>query len=630
VAGATPGQVKRAVLTDHPWADLDIEQSIFGAAGIELIAGPVEAPDAAAVEAMAQSSQPSAILTCWATVSAAAIEAAAPLRIVARLGIGLDNIAVSAATTRGAWVTNVPDYCIGEVSDHAIALMLAHFRGIPGLERAAKKGVWDPTSAQPSRIADLTVGIIGYGRIGRETARKLAPFGCRILAHAPRLSQSEAPVEAASLNDIRRQCEVIFLHAPLTDSTRGLINFDFLQSCAQRPLIVNVSRGGLVDNGALLQALDDDLIRGAALDVVEGEPTPPQAMLLDERVIVTPHISFLSGASLVELRTRACEEVVRVLNGERPLHPCNKPFAPGEQLAGGVASDIRVVETPEGPQVVKRALSKLRVAADWRADPARSDIEVAALQAAAKLIGADAVPKVLWTDPERHCFGMELIKPQFRNWKDRLLAGDAPVPDSKRAGALLAQLHHRSRSSPDLAKTFASTANFEELRIDPFFTRPAQLAGPLGPAILAAADGMRTRRDALVHGDYSPKNLLTDGEHIVVLDWEVAHWGDPRFDIAFCTSHLLLKAFRSGADRSALLHAAAAFGAAYRAGNPGYWDQALTALVGALLVARIIGSSPVDYLGSVEVDSVMQWAGDMLLSQQPLNPHFTSRPETAS
>ena len=181
-----------------------------------------------------------------------------------------------------------------------------------------------------------------------------------------------------------------------------------------------------------------------------------------------------------------------------------------------------------------------------------------------------------------------------------------------------------------MAKTFASTANFEELRIDPFFSRPAQIAGSLGPAILAAADGMRSRRDALVHGDYSPKNLLTDGEHLVILDWEVAHWGDPRFDIAFCISHLILKAFRSGADRSALLHAASEFGAAYRDGAPGYWDQALASLVGALLVARIIGSSPVDYLGSVDVESVMQRARHMLLSQQPLDPHFTSHPETAS
>jgi D-3-phosphoglycerate dehydrogenase len=616
-------QIKRVVLTDHPWPNLDIEKAIFSAAGIELIPGPSEAPDAAAVEAMAQTWQPSAILTCWAPVTAAAIEAAAPLRMVGRLGIGLDNIATSAATMRGAWVTNVPDYCIGEVSDHAIALMLAHVRGVATLDRAAKKGAWDPASARSARIADLSVGIIGYGRIGRETARKLAPFGCKLLAYSPTLAETEAPVEAASLSDIQRRCDVIILHAPLTEATHHLINAKFLSACARRPLIVNVSRGGLVDSHALLQALDDDVIAGAALDVVEGEPAPPLAILNHERIVVTPHISFLSDASLAELRTRACEEAVRVLTGEKPLHPCNDPFAPGEQLAGGVASDIRVVDGPDGPQVVKRALPKLRVAADWRSDPARSATEVAALQAAAELIGQDAVPKVLWTDPEKYSFGMELIGPHFKNWKETLLAGDVSLPVVRRAGTLLGQFHQRSGARPDLAERFASTTNFEELRIDPFFTRPALLAGSLGPAIMAAADGLRQRRVALVHGDYSPKNLLTDGENIVILDWEVAHWGDPRFDIAFCVSHLILKAHRSGADRSALLHAAAEFGAAYRDANPGYWDQALAALVGALLIARVLGSSPVDYLASVDVESVRRWAGHMLLSEQPLDPQFT-------
>ena len=121
-------------------------------------------------------------MTCWAPVSAAAIQAPSGLRIVARLGVGLDNIAIDAASARGAWVTNVPDYCVEEVSDHALALLLAHFRGVAVLDRDTKALRWNPAGARLERVRDLTVGIVGFGRIGQATARKLAAFGCTVLA----------------------------------------------------------------------------------------------------------------------------------------------------------------------------------------------------------------------------------------------------------------------------------------------------------------------------------------------------------------------------------------------------------------------------------------------------------------
>jgi D-3-phosphoglycerate dehydrogenase len=324
---------KKVVLTDHPWPDVAIEQSIFDAAGIELIAGPIETPTGAAVEAVVAQHRPQAIMCCWAPVSQQAIESAVDLKIVSRMGVGLDNVAVGAATKRGAWVTNVPDYCVEEVSDHVVAMLLSHWRGIVHFDNEAKSGNWKPASANLKRVRSMTVGIIGYGRIGQATARKLAQgFGTKVLAFSPTLlhlhsegSLLSANITAASIATMQSNADAIVLQLPLTAENKHLIDARFLAALKRRPLIVNVSRGGLIDNTALIAALDAGRIAGAALDVIEGEPSPPMEVMARRDVIVTPHIAFSSDASLAELRRRCAEEVVRVLRGERPLHPCNAP-----------------------------------------------------------------------------------------------------------------------------------------------------------------------------------------------------------------------------------------------------------------------------------------------------------------
>ena len=152
------------LLTDYPWPNLEIEREIVEAAGYNLVAGPSVASDAAAIESLVTQHDPAAIMTCWSMVSAAAIGKPTALKIVARMGVGLDNIAIEAATRRGAWVTNVPDYCVEEVSDHAIAMVLNHFRGIMAFDREVKRGRWDPASARLRRIAT------GAGCSGRSSA----------------------------------------------------------------------------------------------------------------------------------------------------------------------------------------------------------------------------------------------------------------------------------------------------------------------------------------------------------------------------------------------------------------------------------------------------------------------------
>lgn len=312
------------VQTDRAWPDDDVERAVIEGAGHRLVSGPATPASAEAIEALVAAHDPRAILTCWAPVSARAIALPSDLGIVQRLGVGLDNIAVAAASARGAWVANVPDYCVGEVADHAVALLLAWARGIVAFGMDVKGGRWDPAAARLRRIADLTVGIIGYGRIGRSTASKLRAFGCRILAHS-RGRVDDPAVEAVTLDALLAASDVVIVHAPLTEATHHLLDVDRIARMRTGAFLINVSRGAIVDNQALLAALETGQIGGAGLDVVEDEPDPPRALIDRRDVIVTPHIAFSSEASLAELRRRAAEEVVRVLNGDPPQFPCNQP-----------------------------------------------------------------------------------------------------------------------------------------------------------------------------------------------------------------------------------------------------------------------------------------------------------------
>jgi D-3-phosphoglycerate dehydrogenase len=321
------------LLTDHPWPDVEIERAILGAAGFQLVAGPIETPDAKFVEMLVNQHDPIAIMTCWAQVSAAAIARPTALKIIARMGVGLDNIDVPAATQRNAWVTNVPDYCVEEVSDHAIAMLLSLWRGLGQLDRDVKAGHWNPASASLHRVATKTVGIIGYGNIGSLTARKLSQgFGCNVLVTSPSLLRQHpvgyalaTKIRVVDIATLQRDADAIVIHAPLTAQTRHLIASDFLAGLLRKPLLINVSRGGIIDNDALLHALDTGLVSRAGLDVIEGEPTPPAAITQRADVIATPHVAFSSAASLTELRERVAAEVVRVLRGNVPLYPCNTP-----------------------------------------------------------------------------------------------------------------------------------------------------------------------------------------------------------------------------------------------------------------------------------------------------------------
>jgi D-3-phosphoglycerate dehydrogenase / 2-oxoglutarate reductase len=315
------------LLTDRAWPDDGIEREVIEAAGHSLVSGPADASPAETVERLVAEHQPAAIMTCWAPVSADAIAAAPALRLVARLGVGLDNIAVDAATERGVLVTNVPDYCVEEVSDHAVGLVLAWTRGLVRADREVRAGRWVPAGARLRRLATLTCGVVGYGRIGQLTARKLAGLGARVIASDPSPPPDTHGIPVVALDELLRASDAVIVHAPLTPATHHLIGARELSLMPREALIVNVSRGALVDTAALIEALRGGRLGAAGLDVLESEPEVPRELLEHPGVVITPHVAFSSDVAVEQLRRSAAEEVVRVLGGEAPLHPCNRSAA---------------------------------------------------------------------------------------------------------------------------------------------------------------------------------------------------------------------------------------------------------------------------------------------------------------
>jgi D-3-phosphoglycerate dehydrogenase len=325
--------VGRVVVTDHVFADLDTERDLLGAAGHELVfEGNVTAPG----DVRARVAGADAVLNCYTAMPREVIEALDGCRIIARYGIGIDTIDLDAATARGILVTNVPDYCIDEVSDHALALILALTRGVARLDRSVRGGSWSTADAPPiHRMRGRVLGLVGFGRIARALAVKAAAIGFRVVASDPYVVDElvrEAGVEPRSLEDLFAEADVLSIHAPLTEGTRHLIGADAIARMKPGAIVVNTSRGPLVDRAALLEALESGRLGGAGLDVLETEPPDPgDPLLTHPNVVVTPHAAFMSIESVAELRRKAAEQVVIALAGDTPPYAVNA----GAVAAGG-------------------------------------------------------------------------------------------------------------------------------------------------------------------------------------------------------------------------------------------------------------------------------------------------------
>ena len=296
----------------------------------------------------------------------------------------------------------------------------------------------------------------------------------------------------------------------------------------------------------------------------------------------------------------------------------------GTPLEGGVASDVRVVDTPDGPLVVKKALAKLKVAAEWFSDPSRSMIEVAAIEAFGSLGGKDTVPEIVWVRPDENCFAMRLVEPRLRNWKADLLDGRIDLATAARVGEILGRFHSRSAGQPDIARQFDDLRFFRELRVEPFFDYVAEAKPEMSVRIHDIAQAMLGRRQALVHGDYSPKNILADGKDVVILDFEVTHWGDPRFDVGFCLAHLMLKSTLADGNPAQLRGAIGAFLDSYQSHGLPVFDVGLANITGCLLLARLFGKSPADYLARLDREAVEAKAIQLLaIAAAPRISDFT-------
>lgn len=313
------------VVTDHVFPDLDAESKILSAAGHELRdAGGARTP----AEVAAAVADADAILNCYAPIPGEVIRSLARCRIIARYGIGLDTIDIAEATARGILVTNVPDYCIDEVSDHALALILSLVRRVAILDRSVRAGGWDLAPARPiHRLRGRTLGLVGFGRIARRLAEKAAPIGFRIVAFDPFVPEdamASAGVETGDLDTVLTTSDVVSVHAPLTPETRHLIGSAELGKMKPGAFLVNTSRGPLIDLAALRDTLDTGHLGGVALDVLETEPPEADDLLLRHPdVIVTPHAAFYSEEATVEQQRKAAEQVVAALDGEVPVYAVN-------------------------------------------------------------------------------------------------------------------------------------------------------------------------------------------------------------------------------------------------------------------------------------------------------------------
>jgi D-3-phosphoglycerate dehydrogenase / 2-oxoglutarate reductase len=311
----------KVLITDFDYADVELERHVLEGAGLELITAQCRTEE----DVIEAGRGVSALLTQYAPITARVLAEVPELRIVGRYGVGYDIVDVEAARERGVWVANVPDYGTEEVAVHALSMALSLLRHLPLYDRDVKGGRWHPASTGPLfRLKNLTLGVVGLGRIGGTFARRASPWFGRTLGCDPYLGEDAWPegVERASLEEVFSESLVVSLHPPLTEETRGFIDRDLLGLMPEGGYLVNTARGGLVVMDDLLWAMEEGPLAGAALDVLPHEPPAPDHPLLSNpNVILTPHAAFYSLEAEEEVRRKAALNVVSWAREGRPLYP---------------------------------------------------------------------------------------------------------------------------------------------------------------------------------------------------------------------------------------------------------------------------------------------------------------------
>jgi len=319
----------------HRFASLEIERATLRGVAEVVDGGTLPAGQLAG--ALQRASV--VMLGTRARLEAGTIVTLAHCRAIIRYGIGVDNVAVEQATAQGIPVINIPEYCIHEVSDHTVALILAVVRRLIPAREAVVQGRWGPAIMQGTpRLATLTVGIVGFGRIGQQVAHKIRPMVDRVLVYDPFVPEERMrghDVQARDLAGMLGEADVVSINCPLTAETRHLINARTLALMKPSAWLINTSRGEIVEEHALIEALRLGSIQGAALDVLADEPPAPDSPLLTmPNVIVTPHVAWYSEDAVQDLQRLAAEQALCVLNGEQPRWVVNAPALQRAEDAG--------------------------------------------------------------------------------------------------------------------------------------------------------------------------------------------------------------------------------------------------------------------------------------------------------
>jgi D-3-phosphoglycerate dehydrogenase len=310
----------KVAVTDYTFESLDVERAILEPLGCQIV-GPYSKTEPDSLLTLVADAD--CVMTQFAPMTAAVIGAMQRARAIVRYGIGVDNVDLGAARTRRIPVCNVPDYCIDEVADHTLGLILALTRQFIAHRDHVRSGRWGsgaPIHAMHS-LKELTVGLIGFGRIGRAVAERLRAFQCQTIVFDPLVTRGAiastgcAPV---SFEELLRTADVVSLHCPSNAATRRMMNREALAALKPGALLINVARGDLVDTGALVVALQEGHLAGAGLDVCDPEPIKRNSPLLRmENVLLTPHVASASLPAVAKLRTQAAETAAKALSGER-------------------------------------------------------------------------------------------------------------------------------------------------------------------------------------------------------------------------------------------------------------------------------------------------------------------------
>jgi D-3-phosphoglycerate dehydrogenase len=309
----------KVVVSDQVFPSVEVERALLAGIDADLTVanGGIE-------EVLATAEDADAILNTYLPWDADSIGRLKKCRIIARYGIGIDNVDLAAASGQGIVVTNVPDYSVEEVATHALALILASLRRLTLANGTVREGGWSIDRFRPiRRLSTLTVGLVGFGRIGRRIAAPLEALGAVIVCYDPYLTPTAEIQPLSTLDELLATSDIVSLHLPLTPETRGLIDDEAIGKMKPDAILINTSRGPLVQLDAVTRALREGRLGGAGLDVFDTEPLDPTRVEDVPNLIVTPHMAYYSEEALAESQRKAATQVIKVLTGEKPDYQVN-------------------------------------------------------------------------------------------------------------------------------------------------------------------------------------------------------------------------------------------------------------------------------------------------------------------